>query len=43
MLFSVNSTDNIPGSVTRYDGDTLKVLGTSKPDLLEGGGPIWVE
>jgi methylamine dehydrogenase heavy chain len=43
LLFSVNSTDDIPGSVTRYDGDTLKVLGTSKPDLLEGGGPIWVE
>jgi methylamine dehydrogenase heavy chain len=43
LLFSVNATDDIPGSVTRYDGDTLKVLGTSKPDLLEGGGPIWVE
>ena len=43
LLFSVNSRDDIPGSVTRYDGDTLKVLGTSKPDLLEGGGPIWVE
>ena len=43
LLFSVNARDDIPGSVTRYDGDTLKVLGTSKPDLLEGGGPIWVE
>jgi methylamine dehydrogenase heavy chain len=43
LLFSVNATDDIPGAVTRYDGDTLKVLGTSKPDLLEGGGPIWVE
>jgi methylamine dehydrogenase heavy chain len=43
LLFSVNVTDDIPGSVTRYDGDTLKVLGTSKKDLLEGGGPIWVE
>jgi methylamine dehydrogenase heavy chain len=43
MLFSVNSRDDIPGSLTRYDADTLKVLGTSKPDLLEGGGPIWVE
>ena len=43
LLFSVNVKDDIPGSVTRYDGDTLKVLGTSKPDLLEGGGPIWVE
>ena len=43
LLFSVNVKDDIPGSVTRYDADTLKVLGTSKPDLLEGGGPIWVE
>ena len=43
LLFSVNSRDDIPGSITRYDGDTLKVLGTSRPDLLEGGGPIWVE
>lgn len=43
LLFSVNVTDDIPGSVTRYDGDTLKVLGTSNKDLLEGGGPIWVE
>ena len=43
LLFSVNVKDDIPGSVTRYDGDTLKVLGTSKPDLLEGGGPISVE
>jgi methylamine dehydrogenase heavy chain len=43
LLFSVNVKDDIPGSVTRYDGDTLKALGTSKPDLLEGGGPIWVE
>lgn len=43
LLFSVNVKDDIPGSVTRYDGETLKVLGTSKPDLLEGGGPIWVE
>jgi methylamine dehydrogenase heavy chain len=43
LLFSVNVKDDIPGSVTRYDGDTLKVLGTSKTDLLEGGGPIWVE
>lgn len=43
LLFSVNSRDDIPGSITRYDGDTLKVLGTSKRDLLEGGGPIWVE
>ena len=43
LLFSMNSRDDIPGSVTRYDGDTLKVLGTSKPDLLEGGGPMWVE
>ncbi|HVW69117.1 MAG TPA: amine dehydrogenase large subunit [Steroidobacteraceae bacterium] len=43
LLFSVNVKEGIQGSVTRYDGDTLKVLGTSKPDLLEGGGPIWVE
>jgi hypothetical protein len=43
LLFSVNVKDDIPGSVTRYDADTLKVLGTSKTDLLEGGGPIWVE
>lgn len=43
LLFSVNVKDDIPGSVTRYDADSLKVLGTSKPDLLEGGGPIWVE
>ncbi len=43
LLFSVNVKEDIQGSVTRYDGDTLKVLGTSKPDLLEGGGPIWVE
>lgn len=43
LLFSVNSRDDIPGSLTRYDADTLRVLGTSKPDLLEGGGPIWVE
>jgi len=43
LLFSVNVKEDIPGSVTRYDGDTLQVLGTSKPDLLEGGGPIWVE
>ena len=43
LLFSVNVKDDIPGSVTRYDGDSLKVLGASKPDLLEGGGPIWVE
>jgi methylamine dehydrogenase heavy chain len=43
LLFSVNVKDDIPGSVTRYDGDTLQVLGTSRSDLLEGGGPIWVE
>lgn len=43
LLFSVNVKEDIQGSVTRYDGDTLKTLGTSKPDLLEGGGPIWVE
>jgi methylamine dehydrogenase heavy chain len=43
LLFSVNVKDDIPGSVTRDDGDTLKGLGTSKSDLLEGGGPIWVE
>jgi methylamine dehydrogenase heavy chain len=43
LLFSVNVKEGIQGSVTRYDGDTLKVLGTSKADLLEGGGPIWVE
>jgi methylamine dehydrogenase heavy chain len=43
LLFSVNVKDDIPGSVTRYDADTLKVLATSKTDLLEGGGPIWVE
>jgi methylamine dehydrogenase heavy chain len=43
LLFSVNVKEDIQGSVTRYDGDTLKILGTSKPDLLEGGGPIWVE
>jgi methylamine dehydrogenase heavy chain len=43
LLFTVNVTADIQGSITRYDGDTLKILGTSKPDLLEGGGPIWVE
>jgi len=34
---------DIQGSITRYDGDSLKILGTSRSDLLEGGGPIWVE
>ena len=43
LLFTVNVTPDIQGSITRYDGDTLKILGTSKPDMLEGGGPIWVE
>lgn len=43
LLFTVNVKQGIQGSITRYDGDTLKILGTSKPDLLEGGGPIWVE
>jgi methylamine dehydrogenase heavy chain len=43
LLFTVNVTADIQGSVTRYDGDSLKVLGTSRKDLLEGGGPIWVE
>src|SRR3984893_2136000 len=43
LLFTVNVTPDIQGSITRYDGDTLKILGTSKSDLLEGGGPIWVE
>lgn len=40
LLFTVNGR---LGSITKYDGDTLKVLGSSKKDLLEGGGPIWVE
>jgi hypothetical protein len=43
LLFTVNVTADIQGSISRYDGDTLKLLGTSKPDLLEGGGPLWVE
>jgi methylamine dehydrogenase heavy chain len=43
LLFTVNVTAEIQGSISRYDGDTLKLLGTSKPDLLEGGGPLWVE
>jgi methylamine dehydrogenase heavy chain len=43
LLFTVNVKGDIQGSITRYDGDTLKILGTSKSDLLEGGGPIWVE
>jgi methylamine dehydrogenase heavy chain len=43
LLFSVNVTADIQGSISRYDADTLKLLGTSKPDLLEGGGPLWVE
>ena len=43
LLFTVNVKENIQGSITRYDGDTLKILGTSRSDLLEGGGPIWVE
>jgi methylamine dehydrogenase heavy chain len=43
LLFTVNVTAVIQGSISRYDGDTLKLLGTSKPDLLEGGGPLWVE
>lgn len=43
LLFTVNVTQNIQGSITRYDGDTLKILGTSRSDLLEGGGPLWVE
>jgi methylamine dehydrogenase heavy chain len=43
LLFTVNVTAAIQGSISRYDGDTLKLLGTSKPDLLEGGGPLWVE
>ncbi len=40
LLFTVNGR---LGSITKYDGDTLKALGSSKKDLLEGGGPIWVE
>jgi hypothetical protein len=43
LLFTVNVTADIQGSISRYDGDTLQLLGTSKPDLLEGGGPLWVE
>jgi methylamine dehydrogenase heavy chain len=43
LLFTVNVTADIQGSISRYDGDTLKLLGRSKPDLLEGGGPLWVE
>jgi methylamine dehydrogenase heavy chain len=43
LLFTVNVKQDIQGSVTRYDADTLKILGSSRPDLLEGGGPIWVE
>jgi len=43
LLFAVNATADIQGSISRYDGATLKLLGTSKPDLLEGGGPLWVE
>ncbi|MGD0501746.1 MAG: amine dehydrogenase large subunit [Steroidobacteraceae bacterium] len=43
LLFSVNVTADIQGSISRYDGNTLKLLGTSRPDLLEGGGPLWVE
>jgi hypothetical protein len=43
LLFAVNVTADIQGSISRYDGDSLKLLGTSKPDLLEGGGPLWVE
>lgn len=43
LLFAVNVTAVIQGSVTRYDGETLKVLATSSRDLLEGGGPLWVE
>jgi methylamine dehydrogenase heavy chain len=43
LLFTVNVTADIQGSISRYDADTLKLLGTSKPDLLEGGGPLWVE
>ena len=43
LLFTVNVTADIQGSISRYDGNTLKILGTSKPDLLEGGGPLWVE
>jgi methylamine dehydrogenase heavy chain len=43
LLFTVNVTADIQGSISRYDGDTLKLLGTSRADLLEGGGPLWVE
>jgi len=43
LLFTVNVKQDVQGSITRYDADSLKILGTSKPDLLEGGGPIWVE
>jgi methylamine dehydrogenase heavy chain len=43
LLFTVTVTPDIQGSITRYDGDTLKILGTSRSDLLEGGGPMWVE
>jgi methylamine dehydrogenase heavy chain len=43
LLFTVNVTADIQGSISRYDADSLKLLGTSKPDLLEGGGPLWVE
>jgi methylamine dehydrogenase heavy chain len=43
LLFTVNVTAEIQGSISRYDGDTLKLLATSKADLLEGGGPLWVE
>jgi methylamine dehydrogenase heavy chain len=43
LLFTVNVKQDVQGSITRYDGDTLKILGTSGSDLLEGGGPIWVE
>jgi methylamine dehydrogenase heavy chain len=43
LLFTVNVTADIQGSISRYDAETLKLLATSKPDLLEGGGPLWVE
>ncbi len=31
------------GSLERYDGDTLQLLGETKPHLLDFGGPVWVQ
>jgi len=40
LLFTESGDD---GSLARYDGDTLRKLGETKPHLLDFGGPIWVQ